>query len=157
LQAATAFSRHRMPIYEFICENALKGFKFALSKQWQGIIALVGGAQLRVSAHLKGSTLLVEVAGEFDMTLTEEFRTTVDSYLDTGMAKFLLIDLSKVTFIDSSGLGAILGRYKKIQGLKGKIVLVGPHSQVKRILNVSGINTIIGIYEDKKSALNHLG
>ena len=59
---ATAFSRHRMSIYEFICENALKGFKFALSKQWQGIIALVGGTA-ESKRYLKGSTLLVEVAG----------------------------------------------------------------------------------------------
>lgn len=111
---------------------------------------------MEVKAQLKGSTLIIKVTGEFDMTLADEFRKTADSYLDIGMAKNLLIDLSDVAFIDSSGLGAILGRYKKVQSLKGKIVLAGPRPQVEKILEVSGVNRVIGIYDDKNSALSHL-
>ena len=111
---------------------------------------------MRVKAELKGTTLSVKVAGEFDIIIAEEFKKTVDSYLDTGLAKYLLVDLSQVTFIDSSGLGAILGRYKKVEHLKGKMVIAGPKIQVKRILEVSGINKVIGIYKDRNSAMSQL-
>lgn len=111
---------------------------------------------MKVNAQLNGKTLVVKVAGEFDIIIAEEFRKIIDSYLDSNKAKYLLVDLGAVTFIDSSGLGAILGRYKKIDYLNGKMVIAGPQVQVKRILEVSGINRIIGIYKDKNSALSQL-
>ena len=111
---------------------------------------------MRVKAVLNGKTLVVKVTGEFDIIIAEEFKKIVDSFLDTNMAKYLLIDLSDVAFIDSSGLGAILGRYKKVDSMKGKMVIAGPQVQVKKILEVSGINQIIGIYNDKTSALSQL-
>lgn len=111
---------------------------------------------MRVKAELKGTTLSVKVTGEFDMIIADEFKRTVDSYLDSGLARYLLVDLSQVTFIDSSGLGAILGRYKKVQHLKGKMVIAGPQIQVKKILEVSGINRVIGIFKDRDSAMSQL-
>lgn len=111
---------------------------------------------MRVKADLKGNTLVVKVKGEFDMIIAEEFKKTVDSYLDSGLAKYLLIDLGSVSFIDSSGLGAILGRYKKVENLKGKMVIAAPPRQVRKILEVSGINRVIGIYQDKNSAFSQL-
>lgn len=111
---------------------------------------------MKVKAELKGTTLIVKVTGEFDIIIADEFKKIVDSYLDSNKGRNLLIDLKEVTFIDSSGLGAILGRYKKVESLKGKLVIAGPRLQVKKILRVSGINKIIGIYKDKNSALNQL-
>ncbi len=111
---------------------------------------------MRVRAQLNGTTLAVKVSGEFDIMAAEEFKETVDVFLDGGRAKFLMIDLGGVTFIDSSGLGAILGRYKKVDQLKGKMVIACPRAQVKKILTVSGIDKIVGIYSDKKSALSQL-
>lgn len=111
---------------------------------------------MAVKTDLKGTTLVVRVTGEFDMIIAEEFKKRVDNYLDNHSARFLLVDLGGVTFIDSSGLGALLGRYKKVENLKGKMVIAGPRVQVKKILEVSGINRIIGIYQDKKSALSQL-
>lgn len=111
---------------------------------------------MRVKTRLKGTTLSVKVTGEFDMVIADEFKKNVDSFLDSHLAKYLLVDLSEVTFIDSSGLGAILGRYKKIEHLKGKMVIAGPQPQVKKILEVSGITRVIDIYQDKKSAISQL-
>ena len=111
---------------------------------------------MRVKTKLKVTTLSVKVTGEFDMIIADEFRKSVDSFLDSHLARYLLIDLSEVTFIDSSGLGAILGRYKKIEQVKGKMVIAGPQLHVKKILEVSGINKVIGIYQDKNSAMSQL-
>lgn len=109
-----------------------------------------------VKAQLKGTTLVVKITGEFDMIIADEFKKTVDSYLDSRLAKYLLVDLGSVSFIDSSGLGALLGRYKKVESLKGKMVIAGPQRQVRKILEVSGINRVIGIYQDKTSAMSQL-
>ncbi len=111
---------------------------------------------MRVEAELKGTTLVVKVTGEFDMIIADEFKKTVDSYLDSRLARYLVVDLGSVSFIDSSGLGAILGRYKKVESMQGKMVIAGPQSQVRRILEVSGINRVIGIYNNKRSAFSQL-
>lgn len=111
---------------------------------------------MTVSAELTGNILAVKVTGEFDIVAAEEFKFKVDSFLETHRAKSLFVDLGGVTFIDSSGLGAILGRYKKVDQLKGKMVIACPRIQVKKILSVSGIDKIVGIYSDKGSAWSQL-
>lgn len=111
---------------------------------------------MRVSAQFDGATLVVKVTGDFDIIVAEEFKETVDAFIDRHKAKCLLVDLNGVSFIDSSGLGAIIGRYKKLQQIKGKMVIACPKPQVKRILQVSGIEKIVGIYSNKQSALSQL-
>lgn len=109
-----------------------------------------------VGAKLNGTTLAVKVNGEFDIMTAEEFKRTVDVFLDGRHARSLLVDLSGVTFIDSSGLGAILGRYKKVEQQKGKMVIACPKAQVKKILEVSGIDKVVRIYNDRQSAWSQL-
>jgi len=93
----------------------------------------------------KNRTLTVKLEGELDLVSAHEFRETVDQAMRELMSENLLIDLSRVTFIDSSGLGVILGRFRKIKGTNGQMVLYGPSANVRRILELSGISTFIPI------------
>ena len=58
----------------------------------------------------------------------------------------MILDLGGVSFIDSSGLGFILGRYKKIKSQKGKMYIVRARPSVGRILELSGITKLIPVY-----------
>ena len=81
--------------------------------------------------------LLVTVKGDFDLVSAEEFRLKVDRAIQDLQPRNLIMDLSKVSFIDSSGLGVILGRLKQIQSRKGKLILTGVRPEVKKVLDLS--------------------
>ena len=58
------------------------------------------------------NTLIVRIEGELDMLAADQIREDIDKKIDNSEIKNLILNLEKVTFIDSSGLGMIIGRYK---------------------------------------------
>lgn len=91
-------------------------------------------------------TLLVSVEGDLDLVMAKEFRETVDDFLlSHDWIKHLMVDLTKVSFIDSSGLGVILGRYKLLKNRKGQMALCGVSDNVYRVLELSGIKKLMPI------------
>lgn len=111
---------------------------------------------MKLMTCVKQGVLVVRVEGELDMHVAEEFRLTVDEALDSSGVKNILLSLKGVTFIDSSGLGVILGRYKKITQLGGKLLAAHAHPQIERILKLSGLLTVIPIYNTENQALESL-
>lgn len=87
----------------------------------------------------KNRTLSVRVTGELDLVTAPEFRENVDQAMENRQIQNLLIDLSDVSFIDSSGLGVLLGRYRKIKTNNGVMVLFGMNQNVKRVMELSGV------------------
>ncbi|MDD4802904.1 MAG: anti-sigma F factor antagonist [Syntrophomonas sp.] len=100
------------------------------------------------------NTLLVRVKGEMDMLVTEKMRREIDKKLDTKQITNLVLNLEKVTFVDSSGLGVIIGRYKKISGLGGRMYIVGASASVRKILMFSGINKLISMYNNEQDIIS---
>lgn len=100
------------------------------------------------------NTLLVRIRGEMDMVVAEKLRKEIDRKLDTKKISNLVINLEEVTFIDSSGLGVIIGRFKKISSLNGKMYIVGARPQVHKILMFSGINRLVSMYNNEQDIIN---
>lgn len=98
--------------------------------------------------------LVVRCAGELDLASAPEFRKAVDSQLeDWAGVNGLVLNLGQVSFVDSSGLGAILGRYKRIRQRGGLMVLVDVPEPVRRLLEFSGIFRIIPSRATEEEAL----
>ncbi|CUH94053.1 hypothetical protein P22_0115 [Propionispora sp. 2/2-37] len=108
---------------------------------------------MKITTSLKQGILIVKIEGELDMHSADQFKRVVDSALDESGANNLLLDLKQVSFIDSSGLGVILGRYKRLSASNGKIVAVHVQPQVANILALSGMLKIVGLYETQAEAL----
>ncbi len=98
-------------------------------------------------------TLIVRVCGELDLVAADEFRKEIDQSLERNCSSNLILNMEMVSFIDSSGLGVILGRYKKVTMRGGKMAIVGAPVQVKRILELSGVLKITSTYENENEAL----
>ncbi|WP_110953150.1 STAS domain-containing protein [Anaerosinus massiliensis] len=111
---------------------------------------------MEVTATITKGILIVRVIGEFDMYGAEKFRQIVDEYLHTMGIKDVVIDLKEVAFIDSSGIGVILGRYKKVMHVKGNICLIGVCDSVRKILELSGVLKILKVYDDEFEAVSCL-
>ncbi len=103
-----------------------------------------------------GANLIVTVEGELDLVTSPTFREVVDGKLNHYDAiKHLILDLKKVEFIDSSGLGVILGRFRRLNQLGGKISAIHVSDQIKRVLQLSGLLKVIEIYDDRHGALEN--
>lgn len=108
-----------------------------------------------IEAERVGSNLIVTIEGELDLETSPQFRSFVEEKLDQYQTiKHLVLDLKKVNFIDSSGLGVILGRFKRISQAGGKLSAINVSEQVRRIFELSGLLKIMDIYADRRQAVN---
>lgn len=80
---------------------------------------------------------------ELDMKSCKLLRTVMDGYIMKYQPKECIIDLSEVKFMDSSGIGLILGRYNLLKLIDSKMTIINPSSSVKRLLEVSNISNNI--------------
>lgn len=103
---------------------------------------------MAVRLEKKGSTLKVVVQGEFDMRICDQMKKQIDAEIERATIHHIIFDLHFVPFIDSSGLGVILGRYRKLLPTGGKVSLVGANTQVYRILEISGFTKIMPVEKD---------
>lgn len=101
-----------------------------------------------------GSNLIVEVNGELDLETSPAFRNVIEEKLNQYVSiRHLVLDLKKVNFIDSSGLGVILGRFKRISQEGGRMSAINVSESVKRVFQLSGLLKIISIYDNRQQAL----
>lgn len=103
-----------------------------------------------------GEVGVFRLAGEFDLHSVGLFKERVDSYLDEVRTPGLLVDLSQVGFMDSSGLGALLARYRKVRAKGGRMVLVSPQSAVEKVIVLGGVNRLVPIRPTEREALELL-
>lgn len=105
---------------------------------------------------LQGHTLIVYLHGDVDLNVADRLREQLDIKIEETAAAHLLVDFSGVSFIDSSGLGVILGRYKKISAAGGKVFLTGARSHVRKVLEISGLLRIMQEFDTAGEALTKI-
>lgn len=88
-------------------------------------------------------TITVQIEGELDHFSAERVRAMLDALISDAHVKRLVIDLSKLTFMDSSGIGVMLGRYRHMARRGGTLAVRGVSPQVDRIFRMSGLYQII--------------
>jgi len=101
--------------------------------------------------------LVVTLEGEFDLHTSPPFKELVAEALEKNPTiHHLIIVIDKVSFIDSSGLGVILGRYRSISQKGGRLFFVNSSPQIKRILELSGFQKIASFVETTREALDRI-
>ncbi len=92
---------------------------------------------------LRGQTLTVYLSGELDHHSASQIRQELDALIRDSRARRLVLDLSSLTFMDSSGIGVILGRYNQMARRGGSLAVRKPSSQINRIFDLSGVYQIV--------------
>lgn len=105
------------------------------------------------SFDINGRNLIIRLNSELDHHNSEQIRKRADNIIDTKAIKNVIFDFENVSFMDSSGIGVIMGRYKKIVFNKGKIIVVNIGDRVDRIFRMSGLYKIISKCENLEEAL----
>lgn len=80
----------------------------------------------------------------------EEIRKRSDYLIDQNHIRYVIFDFTDTTFMDSSGIGVIMGRYKRIYMLGGEVCAVHTSERMKKILTMSGVTRIMQIYEEDR-------
>jgi len=94
---------------------------------------------MAMECQQSGQSLVVRLAGELDLVAAAEFRRIVDDLLDRQRIRNVYVNLERVTFVDSSFLGALLGRYRRITKVGGRMGVIRPSGSVRPTLEVSGV------------------
>ncbi len=101
----------------------------------------------------RGPVLIIGITGELDHHSAEDIKEKIDSQLIKSSTGNVVFDFTKMDFMDSSGIGVILGRYKQIQKLNGKMALAGANDQIMKILEMSGLLKLVPVYDKVDSAI----
>lgn len=96
---------------------------------------------------IKGTNLTILVPQELDHHNAEIIRRKADRLLQTRNIRSLTFDFKKTHFMDSSGIGMIMGRYKNIRFTGGTVIAIHTNERIRRILTLSGVYKVIDIYE----------
>lgn len=89
--------------------------------------------------------LTIKLSGELDHHGAEKTRDEIDEKINKNEITKLIIDFKNLDFIDSSGIGFVIGRYKNIRKRNGLIEIINASNKVRKILDMSGIGKIINI------------
>lgn len=104
---------------------------------------------MNISYAKKDKLLTVEITEEIDHHIVEKIRRKVDDEITRYMPRKTIFDFGRVSFMDSAGIGMIIGRYKMMKLIGGEMEIVNISPNVKRILEMSGISKIISMKEKK--------
>lgn len=111
---------------------------------------------LQVELEHQRNVLISRLKGELDHHTAELLRLQLDEAIQRNQVDHVVLSLRDLTFMDSSGLGVILGRYKQIKGRGGKMAVCNMNPAVRRLFELSGLFKIVHVYDNERKALNEL-
>ncbi|GLX69053.1 anti-sigma F factor antagonist [Paenibacillus glycanilyticus] len=102
------------------------------------------------------NVLIVRLRGELDHHTADIVRNKMEAEIMRGDSHHIILSLKDLQFMDSSGLGVILGRYKQVRSKGGKMVVCDVNPSVYRLFEMSGLFKIMSIYDNERMAISSL-
>lgn len=100
---------------------------------------------MQIHYDMNKAQLLVQLDGEIDHHSSSQIRAEIDTAVYAHMPQTLILDFRNVTFMDSSGIGLIMGRYKILQPLGSEIILRQPSPHIARVLRLAAMDRLAEI------------
>lgn len=111
---------------------------------------------LVINVRNDGAFPIIDLSGEVDAYTSARFREAMVDLIDAGAAS-LIVSMMKVEYIDSSGLGALVGGLKRSTERGGRIVIVCDNPQIRKVFEITGLEKVFPLYEAEADALKVLG
>ncbi len=99
---------------------------------------------------------VIELEGEVDVYTAPQLKQQVIGVLESG-SKGLVVDLTKVDYLDSTALGVLIGGLKRIREVDGNLMLICPSPRIRRVFEITGLDKIFLIYNTQEEAKAALG
>ena len=108
----------------------------------------------RFESEFSDGVLKITLHGEIDHHSAVSTRASIDAKIYELRPKELVLDLSSIDFMDSSGLGLVMGRYALMQKLSGELFVVNPSERALKIFELAGLSRIIKVKDTKGDETN---
>jgi len=92
--------------------------------------------------RFEGNTLTAFIEGDIDHHNAKEIRESIDEKIEEENPNLLELDFSKVQFMDSSGIGLIMGRYKLMHAIEGKLQVINIPENIKKLIKLAGLASL---------------
>ena len=108
--------------------------------------------ELSVTTSRHDDVSVVVVEGEVDVQTAAQLRQALDQEIAEGHVR-LVVDLDEVTFLDSTGLGVLVGRLKLVRNASGWLRIVCSSDRILRVFRITGLDKVFGIHPSLDEAL----
>jgi stage II sporulation protein AA (anti-sigma F factor antagonist) len=98
-----------------------------------------------VLIEFDGTTLTASLSGDIDHASAFSMREDIDFAIDRHQPHTLILNFEAVDFMDSSGIGLIMGRFRKLEPIGGKILIKGAEGTIRKVLKIAGIEKLAEI------------
>ena len=105
---------------------------------------------------LEQSLPIIELEGEVDVYTAPQLKQQMISILEGG-AKMMVVNLTKVEYLDSTALGVLIGGLKRMRERDGNLVLICPSPRIRRVFEITGLDKIFDIYSNVSDAQEAVG
>ncbi|MDY6796192.1 MAG: STAS domain-containing protein [Actinomycetota bacterium] len=112
-----------------------------------------GEVVLRTRVKEAGGVPLIELEGEIDLSTSPTFKDKIYEVIESGN-KDIIVDLSSLVFMDSTGLGVLVAALKKTRMQGGSIRLICSRKSVLKVFNITGLDKVFTIYDNLQRCLD---
>jgi anti-sigma B factor antagonist len=101
--------------------------------------------ELSLAARTLPEHVVLEVGGEVDVYTAPKLRERLIELVNSGRSH-LVVDLSRVEFLDSTGLGVLVGAHRRVRAREGSLDLVVPHERLLKVFRITGLDNVFDIH-----------
>ena len=102
---------------------------------------------MSVEIEIKGEVMKARLSGELDHHSAADIRNEIDAAAELNMPSQLILDFENITFMDSSGIGLVLGRYRNLSKRGASLSIVGTSPQIYKVMKLAGIERLAELKE----------
>lgn len=103
-----------------------------------------------VEIEIDEKSVTAYISGEIDHHCAGALRTKIDSVVESAWPEVLILDFGRVTFMDSSGIGLVMGRFKLMKNLSGRVMVENAPPQIKKVMHMAGIEKLLSEEKGKE-------
>lgn len=111
-----------------------------------------GDNMLKAQFFIQKAVLFVRFSGELDQKSVERIRVRVSELIANYNIEYLVINCRDLSFMDSSGIGFIIGRYNQLKEVNGKIIICEMNELIAKIISISGLSRIVVLKKTEEEA-----
>ena len=111
--------------------------------------------KMKITYIKKDKRLIFEIEEDIDECCVQKIRRRIDNEIQRYMPKEVIFDFSNVSFMDSAGIGLIIGRYKLINMIGGELKIANVNTQIQKIFEMSGLLRLIPVEQKDKKEVQY--
>lgn len=110
---------------------------------------------MKITYIKKDKRLIFEIEEDIDECCVQKIRRRIDNEIQRYMPKEVIFDFRNVSFMDSAGIGLIIGRYKLINMIGGELKIANVNTQIQKIFEMSGLLRLIPVEQKDKKEVQY--